>query len=135
MEKQNLAAGAFIFDREGNFYLFKNKKHDGKISLPMGKRDEGEDIKETCIREVFEEIGIGFDFIDIDPFIRKHKKHTCHTFLGITNKTLFGVATHPHEGELFVTKDPMVLLDGPYAEYNREMIGYFLGKVLTLLKA
>lgn len=45
------------------FPLIKRTQHDldkhaGQISLPGGKQDSGENLKDTAIREVFEEIGL-----------------------------------------------------------------------------
>lgn len=39
--------------------------HGGQISFPGGKNEEGESLKETALRETFEEIGIAKDKIQV----------------------------------------------------------------------
>ena len=49
------AAGGLVESADGNYlFIFRNKKWD----LPKGKLEDGENMKETAVREVEEECGI-----------------------------------------------------------------------------
>jgi len=49
------AAGGLVESANGNYlFIFRNKKWD----LPKGKLEEGENMKETAVREVEEECGV-----------------------------------------------------------------------------
>ncbi len=51
-----IAAGGLVQNSDNKFLvIFRNKKWD----LPKGKRDKGETVRHTAIREVEEECGIG----------------------------------------------------------------------------
>ena len=41
------------------------KRHAGEISFPGGRRDEGEDLIETALREAEEEIGLSRDNVEV----------------------------------------------------------------------
>ena len=53
-----------LFKKNGEYYVLLTRRtdkvgtHKGQISLPGGKRDEGEDLLSTALREAREEIGI-----------------------------------------------------------------------------
>ncbi len=49
------AAGGVVFNDKGELLLIKRQS---KWDLPKGKRDEGEEIEETAVREVEEECGL-----------------------------------------------------------------------------
>ena len=49
------AAGGLVRNRRGDYLLISR---NGLWDLPKGHRDEGEDIKETAVREVREETGV-----------------------------------------------------------------------------
>lgn len=51
-----IAAGGLVENKRGEYlFIFRNKKWD----LPKGKMDKGESSRETAVREVQEECGIG----------------------------------------------------------------------------
>lgn len=58
-------------DREAELQLVLTKrhsnlsKHGGQISFPGGRRDPGETLDQTALRETFEEIGIPSDQIEL----------------------------------------------------------------------
>jgi 8-oxo-dGTP pyrophosphatase MutT (NUDIX family) len=41
------------------------KRHAGEISFPGGRRDEGEELIETALREAEEEIGLSSDHVEV----------------------------------------------------------------------
>ena len=41
------------------------RRHAGEISFPGGRRDEGETLQETALREAFEEVGLPSDRVDV----------------------------------------------------------------------
>jgi len=63
------------------------KRHAGEISFPGGRRDEGEDLLETALREAEEEIGLSRDNVEIagalppiGTFVTNYK---VHPFVGL----------------------------------------------------
>ena len=63
------------------------KRHAGEISFPGGRRDEGEDLLETALREAQEEIGLSPDNVEvagalppIGTFVTNYK---VHPFVGL----------------------------------------------------
>ena len=61
-----LAAGGIVWDKKGDdrrVVIVHRPKYDD-WSLPKGKPDPGEEIGETALREVQEEVGIDVDFGD-----------------------------------------------------------------------
>ncbi|PWS30228.1 NUDIX hydrolase [Pedobacter paludis] len=62
------AAGGLVESVNGNYlFIFRNKKWD----LPKGKLEEGENMKETAVREVEEECGIK---------VAKRERKLCKTY-------------------------------------------------------
>jgi 8-oxo-dGTP pyrophosphatase MutT (NUDIX family) len=58
------------------------RRHAGEISFPGGRRDEGEDLLETALREAEEEIGLSRDKVEvvgalppIGTFVTNYKVH------------------------------------------------------------
>jgi 8-oxo-dGTP pyrophosphatase MutT (NUDIX family) len=58
-------------DREGELHaVFTRRRHDlrrhaGEISFPGGRRDEGETLTDTALREAHEEIGLPPDHVEV----------------------------------------------------------------------
>ncbi len=62
------AAGGLVESANGNYlFIFRNKKWD----LPKGKLEDGENMKETAVREVEEECGVK---------ILKREEKLCRTY-------------------------------------------------------
>ena len=62
------AAGGLVESVNGNYlFIFRNKKWD----LPKGKLEDGENMKETAVREVEEECGIK---------VAKREEKLCKTY-------------------------------------------------------
>ena len=41
------------------------RRHAGEVSFPGGRADEGEDLRDTALREAFEEIGLPVDDVEL----------------------------------------------------------------------
>jgi 8-oxo-dGTP pyrophosphatase MutT (NUDIX family) len=59
-----------IFERDGLHAVFTRRRHDlrrhaGEISFPGGRRDEGEELVDTALREAHEEIGLPPDRVQV----------------------------------------------------------------------
>lgn len=59
-----------LYDDGGMHVVFTRRRHDlrshaGEISFPGGRRDEGEDLVTTALRESEEEIGLPRDAVDV----------------------------------------------------------------------
>jgi 8-oxo-dGTP pyrophosphatase MutT (NUDIX family) len=68
------------------------KRHAGEISFPGGRRDEGEELLETALREAEEEIGLHRDNVEIvgalppiGTFVTSFK---VHPFVGLIGSDL-----------------------------------------------
>ncbi len=103
-EKQ-VSAGGVIFYQENNkrFYALILDAH-GKWTFPKGKSNKDENLRDTAIREIHEEIGINnitlYDKIgEIDVVVNEPNKKptpkTIHLFLGETEKQELKVAKTP----------------------------------------
>lgn len=63
------------------------RRHAGEISFPGGRRDEGEELLQTALREADEEIGLGSDRVEVvgalppvGTFVTGYK---VHPFVGL----------------------------------------------------
>jgi 8-oxo-dGTP pyrophosphatase MutT (NUDIX family) len=77
------------------------KRHAGEISFPGGRRDEGEQLIETALREAEEEIGLSPDNVDvagalppIGTFVTNYK---VHPFVGLIEQ---GMRFEPNPAEV-----------------------------------
>jgi 8-oxo-dGTP pyrophosphatase MutT (NUDIX family) len=76
-------------------------RHAGEISFPGGRRDEGESLLETALREAEEEIGLSRDKVDvagalppIGTFVTNYK---VHPFVGLIEE---GMRFEPNPSEV-----------------------------------
>jgi 8-oxo-dGTP pyrophosphatase MutT (NUDIX family) len=76
-------------------------RHAGEISFPGGRRDEGEDLLDTALREAEEEIGLSRDHVEvvgalppIGTFVTNYK---VHPFVGLIEK---GMRFEPNPSEV-----------------------------------
>ncbi len=58
-----VGCSALIFDESGTKILLTRRADNGQWCLPGGALDAGESATETCIREVFEEIGLQVEIV------------------------------------------------------------------------
>jgi 8-oxo-dGTP pyrophosphatase MutT (NUDIX family) len=77
------------------------KRHAGEISFPGGRRDEGEELLETALREAEEEIGLDRDNVEIvgalppiGTFVTNYK---VHPFVGLIEE---GMRFEPNPTEV-----------------------------------
>ena len=77
------------------------KRHAGEISFPGGRRDEGEELLDTALREAEEEIGLARDNVEvvgalppIGTFVTNYK---VHPFVGLIDE---GMRFEPNPSEV-----------------------------------
>ena len=90
------APGLVFTERRGDL-----RRHAGEISFPGGRRDEGEALLDTALREAEEEIGLPRDNVEvagalppIGTFVTGYK---VHPFLGLIEQ---GLAFTPNPSEV-----------------------------------
>jgi 8-oxo-dGTP pyrophosphatase MutT (NUDIX family) len=77
------------------------KRHAGEISFPGGRRDEGEELLDTALREAQEEIGLSPDRVEVvgalppvGTFVTNYK---VHPFVGLIDE---GMRFEPNPSEV-----------------------------------
>jgi 8-oxo-dGTP pyrophosphatase MutT (NUDIX family) len=77
------------------------KRHAGEISFPGGRRDEGEELLDTALREAEEEVGLSRDNVEvagalppIGTFVTNYK---VHPFVGVIEE---GMRFEPNPAEV-----------------------------------
>jgi len=100
-------------------------RSDGKgYGFPGGKHDPGEELKETAVREAFEETGhVVVCNSYTDTFISKCKEHTVATYVAKT--VAIGAPTHAHEGEVVWATKEQLLNESAFGQYNKECFEFF----------
>ena len=88
--------GLVFTERRGDL-----KRHAGEISFPGGRRDEGEELLDTALREAEEEIGLARDNVEvvgalppIGTFVTNYK---VHPFVGLIEQ---GMQFEPNPTEV-----------------------------------
>jgi 8-oxo-dGTP pyrophosphatase MutT (NUDIX family) len=76
-------------------------RHAGEISFPGGRRDEGEELHDTALREAEEEIGLARDNVEIvgalPPIGTFATNYKIHPFVGLIRE---GVRFEPNPAEV-----------------------------------
>jgi 8-oxo-dGTP pyrophosphatase MutT (NUDIX family) len=97
------------------------RRHAGEISFPGGRRDEGEDLLETALREAEEEIGLSRDKVEVvgalaplGTFVTNYK---VHPFVGLIDQ---GLRFEPNPTE--VESVLIASLDDLVAGYDRRRL-------------
>ena len=97
------------------------KRHAGEISFPGGRRDEGEELIETALREAEEEIGLHRDNVEvvgtlppIGTFVTNYK---ITPFVGLIGE---GMRYEPNPAE--VESEIVASLDDLTAAYERRRL-------------
>ena len=77
------------------------RRHAGEISFPGGRQDEGEDLRQTALREAWEEIGLAPEDVELagalpptGTFVTGYR---IHPFVGLIQS---GHAWRPQEAEV-----------------------------------
>jgi 8-oxo-dGTP pyrophosphatase MutT (NUDIX family) len=77
------------------------RRHPGEISFPGGRRDEGEDLLETALREAEEEIGLSRANVEVvgslPPFGTFVTNYKIHPFVGLIEE---GLRFEPNPAEV-----------------------------------
>jgi 8-oxo-dGTP pyrophosphatase MutT (NUDIX family) len=96
-------------------------RHAGEISFPGGRRDEGEELLDTALREVEEEIGLSRDQVEvigalppIGTFVTNYK---VHPFVGLIGE---GLRFEPNPSE--VESVLLASLDDLVASYAKRRL-------------
>jgi len=97
------------------------KRHAGEISFPGGRRDEGEELLDTALREAEEEIGLSRDNVEvvgalppIGTFVTNYK---VHPFVGLISE---GLRFEPNPAE--VESVLVASLDDLHAAYDKRRL-------------
>ena len=97
------------------------KRHAGEISFPGGRRDDGEELLDTALREAEEEIGLSPDTVEvagalppIGTFVTNYK---VHPFVGLIKE---GMRFEPNPTE--VESVLVASLDDLAAAYGRRRL-------------
>jgi 8-oxo-dGTP pyrophosphatase MutT (NUDIX family) len=97
------------------------RRHAGEISFPGGRRDEGEELLDTALREAEEEIGLSRDNVEvvgalppIGTFVTNYK---VHPFVGLIDR---GLRFEPNPSE--VESVLLASLDDLVAGYDRRRL-------------
>ena len=97
------------------------KRHAGEISFPGGRRDEGEELLDTALREAEEEIGLSRDNVEvvgalppIGTFVTNYK---VHPFVGLIDE---GMRFEPNPTE--VESVLVASLDDLQAAYDKRRL-------------
>jgi 8-oxo-dGTP pyrophosphatase MutT (NUDIX family) len=97
------------------------KRHAGEISFPGGRRDEGEELIDTALREAEEEIGLSRDNVEvvgalppIGTFVTNYK---VHPFVGLIDE---GMRFEPNPTE--VESVLVASLDDLQAAYEKRRL-------------
>jgi 8-oxo-dGTP pyrophosphatase MutT (NUDIX family) len=88
--------GLVFTERRGDL-----RRHAGEVSFPGGRRDPGEELVETALREAEEEIGLGRDRVElvgalppVGTFVTSYK---VHPFVGLIEE---GMGFEPNPAEV-----------------------------------
>lgn len=111
------AACSVVFNEKGEILAVSRKDDPLALGLPGGGVEIGETLEETAIRETFEETNLKIS--KLEPiFTRKSSASSCRAFLA-----------QAYEGTLYQKEkgipqwvNPMRILDGPFKEYNQQLL-------------
>lgn len=138
MVKEISAGGVVYRRREGQLEIQLIEDRFGKMTIAKGKKEPGETIEQTALREIEEETGIVGDLIDkimVGGYTYEHET------LGHVEKTVYYFLIEAREGELVAQVEEITGV-GWYApdrawelqrtrgyENNNELVRVALGKL------
>lgn len=101
-------------------------KHAGQISFPGGRREKGETLTETALRETEEEIGIGPEYIDVlgcfDPY-ETVTGYQVTPFVGVLKPGYTVTPDHQEVSEVFETPFEFLMDSANHQRQEREFRG------------
>ncbi|HEY8095004.1 MAG TPA: NUDIX domain-containing protein [Methylobacter sp.] len=111
-------AACTLIRRENQILAVARKDGSGQFSMPGGHIEQGESFRAAAMRETLEETGV------IPRRIFPIFFAECGTFLCATyGMEVSGEPSSP-EGVIVDWKDPSILVQSPFGEYNRALFKY-----------
>jgi 8-oxo-dGTP pyrophosphatase MutT (NUDIX family) len=133
-----------------NFCLIERPEYEGthskQISFPGGKNEEGETIKQTAIRETYEEIGVDpisiniigemtqvyvppsnylihpfVGYLDLEPSFKADKREV-EKIIEVNIEDLFSDEIIKNKKMTFNRKEGDLILEVPYLDLNNEVV-------------
>lgn len=112
-------AACCVVLRDGKILAVDRKRGKPGLGLPGGKNDYGETLRETAVRELFEETGLVADDVRTQwIFVKKEGNTIVETYLVPVFK---GEPTDSDEGTVHWV-EPEALLTGAFPEYNAALL-------------
>ena len=99
------------------------RQHTGQVALPGGRRDPGETIWETALREAEEEIGLARHFVDLAGLSTPYRTGTGYLVTPVVGfvQPGFTLEPNPHEvAEIFETPFGFLMDPANHEEHERE---------------
>jgi 8-oxo-dGTP pyrophosphatase MutT (NUDIX family) len=99
------------------------RRHTGQIAFPGGRRDPGETLWQTALREAHEEIGLHQDFVELAGFSSTYQTGTGYLITPVVGFVRAGFTLEPNPDEVAdIFETPFGFLMDPtnHEEHERE---------------
>jgi 8-oxo-dGTP pyrophosphatase MutT (NUDIX family) len=123
MSDKKSAACVLIINDENQILCVSRKDNPNDFGLPGGKAEDFETLANAAMRETLEETGYTVLIDPWNPFI-----DMCGEYLVVTYKATIDTKIERKqmkEKGIVGFKDPSVLLQGSFKEYNEELLKAF----------